>query len=77
MNHIHTGKFEHLVIAIGAFLLLSIVGLWSWNTLADLFGLSAVQYRHILAAIGLLFVMRYSLFHSRHHVMRRRPHSVS
>jgi uncharacterized membrane protein YuzA (DUF378 family) len=77
MKHQHTANFGHVICAIGTVVILTIVGLWSWNTLGDLFGLPAAQYRHVIAAIGLLFVLRFSLFHSRHHWTRKHSRPVS
>jgi len=61
MNHLHTGKFRHLVIAVGVFLFLTIVGLWSWNTLSELFNFPHAQYRHAVAATALLLITGWTL----------------
>lgn len=39
--------------------------LWSWNTLAELFGLPTAQIRHALAAGFLLLAVRWLLFPGR------------
>ena len=66
--HIHTGKFRHIVIAVGVFLLVTFVGLWSWNTLSDLFNIPHAQYRHAVAATVLLLITGWMLRDSHHHL---------
>ena len=58
---------RHTLIAVGVFLALTVMGLWSWNTLADLFGGPQAQYKHALAAVVLLATLRIALVrrHSR------------
>ena len=65
MHHFHTGKIRQTVIAVGAFLLLTVVGLWSWNTLSELFNLPHAQYRHAVAATALLLITGWMLRGSR------------
>ena len=47
--------------AIGLFLLVAIAGLWSWNTLSELFSLPQAQYKHVLAAFILLLILKFGL----------------
>ncbi len=61
----------HLMYTMGLFVLASIAGLWSWNTLAELFSLPQVQYKHVLAALFLSLILRWVL--SPHHHGIRRP----
>lgn len=68
MHHLHTGKFRQVVIAVGVFLLLTFVGLWSWNTLSDLFYLPHAQYRHAVAAAVLLLITGWILRGPHHHL---------
>ena len=69
MRHF-TGKAVAIAIAVlGA---ASIALLWSWNTLAELFGAPAADYKHVLAAIVIALVAR-SLLTSRR---RHRRHST-
>ena len=77
MKHSHPKNLRHFVIAVGFFVLFTIVGLWSWNTLGDLFDLPVAQYKHIVAALGLLLVLKFSLFHSHRRLTRRHFHSIS
>jgi uncharacterized membrane protein len=52
---------KHYLYAIGLFLLASIAGLWSWNTLSELFSLPLAQYKHVLAAFFLLLILKWAL----------------
>lgn len=54
-------RYMHYLYAVAAFVLATIGGLWSWNTLSELFGLPHAQYKHILAAGVLLIIFRWSL----------------
>jgi len=47
--------------AIGVFLLATIVGLWSWNTMSELFNFPQAQYKHVLAAFILLVILKHGL----------------
>ena len=53
---------KYILYTIGLFLAASIAGLWSWNTLSELFNWPLVQYRHVLAIFILLIIVRWSLF---------------
>lgn len=68
MHHLHTGKFRQVVIVISVFLLLTIVGLWSWNTLSELVNLPHAQFRHAVAATALLLITGWTLRGSRNHL---------
>lgn len=58
MRHLKYRKF----ISVGGLLLLaSVAGLWAWNTLAELFALPPAQYRHALAALLMLTMLRSGL----------------
>ena len=52
----YLNRHRQLALAVIAFLLASVAGLWSWNTLAELFTWPQAQYRHALAALLFLFV---------------------
>jgi len=56
-----------LCLGIGA---LSIITLWSFNTLSALVDGPQAQIRHALAAVSLLVVARACLFHSSTHRFR-------
>jgi len=53
----HT-KLRHFLIATGAVLAIGVIGLWSWNTLAGLFDAPTAQYKHALAVLALLAIVR-------------------
>jgi len=61
---------KSLAYGIGLLILVSLAGLWSWNTLSELFSLPQAQYRHALAALILLLILR-RVFSSRRRVARR------
>jgi hypothetical protein len=41
-------------------------GLWSWNTLAELFNAPHAQFRHVIATLVLLLSLRWVLLPDRH-----------
>jgi hypothetical protein len=49
---------QRLTLAVGYWLLASALLLWSWNTLVDLFGMPGAEFRHALAAIALVLLLR-------------------
>jgi len=52
-------RFKYFVFA-GLLLGISLVlGLWTWNTLAELFGLPNTQFKHVLAAIVSASLLRW------------------
>jgi hypothetical protein len=56
----------YLSAFIAIFLLLSALGLWSFNVLSALIDGPEAQYRHALAAFGLLLILRFYMGGSRH-----------
>ncbi len=61
----HESDSRNYFIGGALFALLSVAALWSFNTVADLFGEPAAQYKHAIAAIALLFILKWSLFSTR------------
>jgi hypothetical protein len=53
---------RHYFFAIGGFILLSSVALWSFNTLAEPFGGPTLQFKHAVAGVGLLIILKWGLF---------------
>jgi hypothetical protein len=49
---------KHIAIAAAAFAVLSIALLWSWNTLAALFGAPSAEFRHVLACMVAAVALR-------------------
>jgi hypothetical protein len=41
------------------FILVAVLGLWAWNTLSELYGGPVAQYKHVVAALILLFLVRW------------------
>ena len=52
---------KHLLYVIGLFILASVAGLWSWNTISELFNLPHAQYKHVLAAFFMLLILKWGL----------------
>ena len=57
--HHHT--FRQIFITVGTLALFSILVFWSFNTLSELFGGPQAQYKHTLAALGLLLAANWTL----------------
>lgn len=68
----HKRAYRHWLAAAVAFLAVSVVLLWSWNTLAEVFSGPAIQYKHALAAAGMLAALRWALAGGRHPAARSR-----
>ncbi len=62
-------NFRHLFIASAIFILVSVLGLWSWTTLSSLFEGPQAQYRHVLAAAIALLIFRWSFTGGHYHRM--------
>ena len=52
-------EFRHLLLAGITLAAIVMTGLWSWNTLADLFGAPQAQLKHAVAALALLAALRF------------------
>jgi hypothetical protein len=65
---------KHLLLAGITLAAIAVVGLWSWNTLAELSGAPEAQLRHAVAVLALLAALRFVVPH-RHTAVRhhRRP----
>jgi hypothetical protein len=71
MSHL---DIKHLLLAGITLTAIAVTGLWSWNTLAELFGAPEAHFRHAVAAMALIATLRIALSRRRmavrHH---RRP----
>ena len=58
-----TGQLiSHSLTAVVALLVSAVLVLWAWNTLVpELFGLTAIQYKHSLALVILGFALSFLL----------------
>jgi hypothetical protein len=52
---------RHLLAACLALVTIAAAVLWSWNTLADLFGAPEAQFRHVIAALALIATLRLAI----------------
>jgi hypothetical protein len=72
--------FRTLFIASGALALISVIVFWSFNELSELFGGPQAQFKHAIAAIGILLVIKWVVTrfgggHERSSNKHRRPGS--
>jgi len=51
--------FRTYFIASGALTLISVVAFWSFNELSELFGGPQAQFKHAIAALGILLVVKW------------------
>ena len=54
-------NYKHYLYAIGMFAVVSVMALWSWNTISELFNLPQAHYKHVVAAFFLLLILRWGL----------------
>jgi len=52
-------NFRSFILISGVVLLAMVFGLWSWNTLAELFGGPHAQFKHVLAVTTLVLVSKW------------------
>jgi hypothetical protein len=55
-------NYKAFLIVFCVILLALVIGLWSWNTLAELFDWQQAQLKHAVAALALLLIARSILF---------------
>ncbi len=48
--------WKHAATLCVIFLLVTVFGLWAWNTISELFNGPVAQYKHVVAALLLLAV---------------------
>lgn len=61
MNRKYRNTFRRITLVTAAAVLASVAVLWSWNTLAPLFGGPAFEFRHAVAFLIALVVLRTAL----------------
>ena len=65
---------KHVLLASAVLAAVAAVALWSWNTLAALFGLPGADLRHAVAALLLIATLRGLLLPAHLPRQRRRRH---
>jgi hypothetical protein len=55
----HQYTFRKLLIASGTLVLFPVIVFWSFNELSELFGGPQAQFKHAIAAIGFLLVIKW------------------
>lgn len=71
----HPINFKHALLASAVLAAIAAIALWSWNTLATLFGLPAADLRHAVAALLLITTLRGLLLPAYPRRRRRRWHA--
>ena len=67
----HHDRFRKTFIGATLLTLASLVVLWSFNTLSELFNSPIAQFKHAIAAIGLLLVVKWTRkYHGHSHDCR-------
>jgi hypothetical protein len=61
MNRKYRYTFRKIILVTAGTALATVAVLWSWNTLAPLFGGPSFQFRHALAFLTALVVFRIAL----------------
>jgi hypothetical protein len=56
----HQNTFRLIFIATGALASFSIIVFWSFNQLSELFGGPQAQFKHAIAAIGVLLAIKWT-----------------
>lgn len=65
-------KFLHAVYGLAGILLVSLVLLWSWNTLSVLFEGPVAQYKHAVAALAVAWILGWAMRFAFRHNHRSR-----
>jgi hypothetical protein len=50
--------WKHASLLVVTVLVTSVFGLWAWNTLSELYSGPVAQYKHVVAALILLAILR-------------------
>ena len=59
-------RYTLIIFTAALLILVPIAGLWSWNTLAELFNAPQAQFKHVIAVVVLLLSLRWVLLPNRH-----------
>lgn len=72
-----SGEFRYVILAALAFAVVTLVGLWTWNTAIELFGGPHLEYRHAVAIFAMPALIRVLLLPGRGwHRLARCKHDV-
>jgi hypothetical protein len=52
-------SWQKSLVMLAAFVAAGALALWSWNALAALFSAPTAQFKHVLAAVFLLLILRF------------------
>ncbi len=56
----HHDTLRKRIFAVMALVLISLIGLWSFNALSELFGVPPAQFKHAVAIVGLLLIINWT-----------------
>lgn len=59
-------NWKHGAVVVTSFIVTTSLALWGWNTVAELVGAPSAQYKHVIAAVLLLALVRLTLLWPRH-----------
>jgi len=62
--------WKHATLFVVTFLLATILGLWAWNTISALYSGPVAEYKHVIAVIVLLAILRWPFQQQRHRSVR-------
>jgi len=52
-------NWQHVALVVVTLLVTTVFGLWAWNTVSELFNGPVAQYKHVVAALMLLAIVRW------------------
>lgn len=52
-------NWQHAALVVVTLLVTTVFGLWAWNTVSELFNGPVAQYKHVVAALILLAIVRW------------------
>ena len=54
-------RLKHLFLGAAWIMVAAVAALWSWNTLASLFGAPEAEIRHVVAVFALILLVKFAL----------------
>jgi hypothetical protein len=59
-------EWQRAALFFAGFVVTTVFGLWAWNTLSELYSGPVAQYKHVVAALILLAILRWPLHRASH-----------
>lgn len=60
-SFMYNSRFRSILLVVGAFTIVSVLALWTFNALAELFSWPQAQFRHAIAVVALLLTVKWAL----------------